>query len=309
MTININSSWRQKGFTLIEGLIAVSVLSFGFLAINKLQGNAIKARSDAMQRSQAAALATAKMEALRKFGTITDYTNLASGSDSPVGKNASYSRSWTITNNTYQKGIDLNISWLTSRNKTMNVRLNSMIAKTDPKLSGQVLAVAGTGLPTPPSVTPTVNPNIPAGAVNNGDGTSDYKPPSSSVVVTFDNTSGSVVKINHTIPYSIAGTITVLKGADSPGKIDLNAITMTISNNINAYCYYSNDGTTGSYTCYVTAAWQGSITLGGMTNVKVCTNTTQPYAKLTANLTNQNYGLFKKTRACAAPTPTQYQLL
>lgn len=295
----------QKGFTLIEGLIAVLVLGYGFLSINKLQGTTLKSKSDSSQRSEASTMATAKMEQLRNFGTITDYTNMASGTDSLNGKNASYARAWTITNNANQKGVDLTINWTTSRNRGMNVHLTSMIAQVDPVLSGQVFALATT-LPSPPQ---SINSNVPQGAVNNGNGTSDYTPSGSSVVVTYNNTTGNIVQIDHLTPYSIAGTITSANGKNSPGSVNYANVTVNASNNSKAFCVYANNSSSGNYTCYVNAQWSGSITLGGITNVEVCTNTTQPYGNLAASLTNQNYGLFNKTKACSGSTPTQYQLL
>ncbi len=56
---------RHAGFTLIEVLIAVIVLSLGLLGIAALQANALKSNHSAVQRSQATMLAYFMMDAMR----------------------------------------------------------------------------------------------------------------------------------------------------------------------------------------------------------------------------------------------------
>jgi len=61
----------QKGFSLIEVMIAVLVLSVGILAVSKLQGTLLKSGSDANERSTAANLVQRKADDLRRFIHIT----------------------------------------------------------------------------------------------------------------------------------------------------------------------------------------------------------------------------------------------
>lgn len=68
----------SRGFSLLEVLIAVVVLSTGFLAIAALQGSLTRASADAKVRSQVAALLQARMDEIRAIG----YFGAADATDS-----------------------------------------------------------------------------------------------------------------------------------------------------------------------------------------------------------------------------------
>lgn len=59
---------RQRGFSLLEVLIAVVVLSTGLLALAALQGSLARASADAKVRSQVASMLQARMDTLRGSG-------------------------------------------------------------------------------------------------------------------------------------------------------------------------------------------------------------------------------------------------
>lgn len=69
--MNINEDRTQKGFTLIEVMLSVLILSIGILAVSKLQGSLIRNGADANQRSIAANLVQKKTDDLRRFIHIT----------------------------------------------------------------------------------------------------------------------------------------------------------------------------------------------------------------------------------------------
>ncbi|MBF0161718.1 MAG: type IV pilus modification protein PilV [Magnetococcales bacterium] len=54
-----------RGFTVVEILIALAVVSFGLLSLGLMQGKAVRSVNDAFQRSQATALAAAIVERMR----------------------------------------------------------------------------------------------------------------------------------------------------------------------------------------------------------------------------------------------------
>ncbi len=64
-------AFYQKGFSLVEVMIAVLVLGVGILAVSKLQGSLIKSGAGANERSTAASLVQRKADDLRRFIHIT----------------------------------------------------------------------------------------------------------------------------------------------------------------------------------------------------------------------------------------------
>ncbi len=90
-----NSLGKQKnegGFTLIEVLFAVAVLSFGLLAVSSLQGSAIRGNLMASDRTEAVAWAQTQMESLMAL----PYANVASGGPTVQGN---YTITWNVANN------------------------------------------------------------------------------------------------------------------------------------------------------------------------------------------------------------------
>jgi len=61
----------EKGFSLIEVMIAVLVLGVGILAVSKLQSSLIRSGSDANYRSVASSIAQKKIDDLRRFVHLT----------------------------------------------------------------------------------------------------------------------------------------------------------------------------------------------------------------------------------------------
>lgn len=77
MTPHRSLGIRNKGFSLIEILIAVVVLATGLLALTALQGSLTKASGEAKVRGRVAALVAGRMEFLRNG----PYDNIVAGSD------------------------------------------------------------------------------------------------------------------------------------------------------------------------------------------------------------------------------------
>jgi type IV pilus modification protein PilV len=88
---------RQRGFSLIEALIAMVVLAFGMLAIASFQMNLSRNSDLAKQRAEATRLAQERMEELRSFATFAGYAALTAGTDTPAaGSNVTYTRTWSF---------------------------------------------------------------------------------------------------------------------------------------------------------------------------------------------------------------------
>ena len=71
--MKVHNLVRARGFSLLEVLIAVVVLSFGLLALASLQASLMRNSSEAKARSVALSLAKDRVEELRSFSSLADY--------------------------------------------------------------------------------------------------------------------------------------------------------------------------------------------------------------------------------------------
>jgi len=110
----------EKGFSLIEVMIAVLVLGIGILAVSKLQSSLIKSGSDANYRSVASSIAQKKIEDLRRFVHLTtvndDVPDIWSAALSPTSlafDHIANNQGGIIPSGTYSvdSGITYTLSW------------------------------------------------------------------------------------------------------------------------------------------------------------------------------------------------------
>jgi type IV pilus assembly protein PilV len=126
---------NEQGFTLIEFLIAVMLLSIGLLGLVTLQSTAIRGNLDAKELTTAVFLAEKKMEELKNtsfgsltLGTANDAHNPIDGSGQSGGI---FSRTWNIQNYTgssQMKQITVSISW-TLAGKSHSASIDTVIAR------------------------------------------------------------------------------------------------------------------------------------------------------------------------------------
>jgi prepilin-type N-terminal cleavage/methylation domain-containing protein len=135
MLRNLNSKRDfSSGFTLLEVLIAIGILSIGLLGMATLTGSIIGYNRMAREITEATTLAQAKMEELKNeaWGNIQTETEVnldAAGNDDPRGI---YERVTEVEQqgseqNPY-KIVDVTVNWAW-KGKTRNIALKTIVAK------------------------------------------------------------------------------------------------------------------------------------------------------------------------------------
>jgi type IV pilus assembly protein PilV len=99
---------QSKGFTLLEVLIAIVVLSVALLALAGLQIISIRGNSFGNHMTEAITLAKDLMEEMKN----TDWENIQGNSDDPVGASGiTYHRVCTVTELDNIKTVAVKVSW------------------------------------------------------------------------------------------------------------------------------------------------------------------------------------------------------
>ena len=122
---------RSKGFTLIEVLISLTILSFSLLALAGLMVTTTKSNAFGGHMTEAATFAQDRLEALK----ITPWANIISGNDIVQGSTGvNYSRNWNVSTlpnlspppADLQKAVAITVSWNDGINRS--IRLFSVIS-------------------------------------------------------------------------------------------------------------------------------------------------------------------------------------
>jgi type IV pilus modification protein PilV len=229
----LSSRHSGRGFSLIEALIALLVVSFGMLAIASFQLTLNRNGDLAKQRSEATRLAQQKMEQLRAYARVDTHTgtpHIFNYTDDVVSSaaaevisantNAQFSRTWVVTPNATdtEKWINVMVDWTDRVGAPQRVQLFSVISKYDPQDLGSLSAFV------PGSLGSQLRPknrniNVPYPAVNlascpTGTGAcSAFTPPPGNVIYVFDNSSGDIRGSCTPVAYTIAafsGTATTV---------------------------------------------------------------------------------------------------
>jgi type IV pilus modification protein PilV len=236
-----------RGFTLIEALVALLVLSFGMLAIAGFQVTLTRSSDLAKQRSEAVRLAQQKMESLRAYGQvasntgsphIVNYTDDVVSSTTPevTATNATFSRTWTVTANASdtERTINVQVAWTDRAGQAQSVQLLSVISKFDPQDIGTLATgPGGTNVRRPKNR----NINIPYPAVTLSGGTrSAFIPPPGNVTYVFDNVTGNIVQsclgVTPTALAPTPVTITSLSGTGATVTVVAAGHSLVASNTV-----------------------------------------------------------------------------
>ncbi len=126
----------EDGFTLIEVMVAFTIMSIGVLSIGLAQLTAMKIVSMSSRLSQAMYLAEEQMETFRSMpwgatftAAVVDFPD-PQGPITPVqGDSAQFNRSWTITPNAPPHGlteITVTVVWTNSNGTRQTVALRGL---------------------------------------------------------------------------------------------------------------------------------------------------------------------------------------
>ncbi len=119
-----NRQRDQKGFTLLEFLIAVMILSVAMLGMATLTGAMINFNKEAFDNTKAVALAQGKLEQLKNI----PYGSLTGGTDTTQ---TPYTRTWTIdddTPGTDMKTLTVTVTW-SWKGESKEVEYTSIVGK------------------------------------------------------------------------------------------------------------------------------------------------------------------------------------
>jgi len=101
-------SVKTKGFTLVEVLVALVILSVALLGLAGLMVRTTRNNSFGGHMTEAATFAQDKLEELRAASWLA----IVTGSDRKMGKSGiDYGRSWGVATNGDLKTITMTISW------------------------------------------------------------------------------------------------------------------------------------------------------------------------------------------------------
>ena len=109
---------KTRGFTLIEVLVALVILSVALLALAGLMVRTTRNNSFGGHMTEAATFAQDKLEELKAVSWLT----LVPGSDLKTGSNGiDYTRSWDVTTNANLKTITMTINWNDQTSHSINL--------------------------------------------------------------------------------------------------------------------------------------------------------------------------------------------
>jgi prepilin-type N-terminal cleavage/methylation domain-containing protein len=100
----------RRGFTLIEIVVAIVMLTFGVLASASLTAALMRSNRGVTNRTRAIETLRLKVEDLQSL----NYSEIASGNDTATIGAITYNRAWTVTDNSPAanlKTVTLTVTW------------------------------------------------------------------------------------------------------------------------------------------------------------------------------------------------------
>jgi type II secretion system protein I len=124
--VDLNYLTKSNGFTLVEVLVAIIILSFSLLALAGLMVTTTKNNSFGTNMTEAATFAQDKLEELRamRWDDISEGTS----SDQKSGSTGiNYTRNWNVAKDDVLKTIAISINWQDRANHS--IKLTSVLTQ------------------------------------------------------------------------------------------------------------------------------------------------------------------------------------
>ena len=116
-----NSKSDQRGFSLIEVMIALAIFSIGILGVASMQILSVNYNSHARRTTEGTSWGVERMESLMTLPYADD--NLDPATNPHTDTRGIYNIIWNVTDNVDNKAINMTVSW-TVRGVTKNILFN-----------------------------------------------------------------------------------------------------------------------------------------------------------------------------------------
>lgn len=192
---------RLRGVTLVEAVVALTIVAFTALALMKLHATLQRGAELSRLRATATDLAQQRLETARSFVMIEgsdeapgfDQMRSAEESLDTPDMPSTFDVSSTVRQgaHTRHKTIDVAVAWTDRAGQTHQAELSTMLARIEPVLGALLLLPDST---THPTHLQQRHPGIPVTATDTGKGRSIHPlPGAENLHLVFDNTTGEIV--------------------------------------------------------------------------------------------------------------------
>lgn len=132
---------KQRGFSLLEIMIAVLIISGGLLALTRLQGIQLTTSSISKQQSEAGFIAQGVIENLRTRSWSDPQLGVGEKNlPNTLGKSTTYSVKYTISQpNAQHKNIEVVVSWRDNTGQTLQSKLVSIFQQSGADSTARML--------------------------------------------------------------------------------------------------------------------------------------------------------------------------
>jgi len=280
---------NARGFTLLEALIGVVILSVGMLSVARLQTELVASSGLSKARSEAIQLAEGDMETTRNMVVVTNYNAIASGTrDDILGKNATFDLARIVATlaNPARKQVDVVVTWTDPKEGLQSVRVSDVLAWNNPAdgvtASSESLGSDTTRLKTPTGRAVqggrTYDEGKPDGATSNtysdgsNDGTYTYVADDGKRELLIELPNGdykavlTVADGSHfsTVAGKVYSTDLGMNTADTAGMYVISSDASYCANDKSTIQFWRASGADKLYTyfdyvCYVGAEWYGNV--------------------------------------------------